>query len=157
VLVITGAGRCVLRRHGPEEFFHELKEKPKEYNRVSHGDRMAVATLRYFPKPTIAMVTVIASAVHRIVESCDLAFRRRRSQDGTVEINFKGFPAAAEQVAGEPVSTARCAVLCDDGPDLRGEEAARIGVRQPSFPLASSSRRRCDRKEIAGKIRSRCR
>ena len=57
VLVITGAGESFCAGMDLKEFFHELKSKPDEYDRIL---RMAVEwrgrTLRQFPKPTIAMV-----------------------------------------------------------------------------------------------------
>src|SRR5262249_58460368 len=50
-------------------------------------------TLRYFPKPTIAMVNGYCfGGAFSIVEGCDIAIAAEEATFGLSEINFKGFP-----------------------------------------------------------------
>ena len=76
VIVITGAGDVFCAGMDLKEFFVALKDKPAEYEAVW---RMAVEwrgrTLRYYPKPVIAMVNGFCfGGAFSIVEGCDLAF-----------------------------------------------------------------------------------
>src|SRR3989304_2172499 len=117
VLVITGAGESFRTGMDLKQFFHELKSKPAEYDRIL---RMAVEwrgrTLRQFPKPTIAMVNGYCfGGAFSIVEGCDLAVAADEAQFGLSEINFRLFPggsvskALARELAGkDPVALRAC-------------------------------------------------
>src|SRR5215469_6128806 len=57
VLVVTGAGDAFCAGMDLKEVFHGLKDKPAEYDRIIRiATEWRGRTLRYFPKPTIAMV-----------------------------------------------------------------------------------------------------
>src|ERR1017187_2037950 len=97
VVVITGAGETFCAGMDLKEVFHELKDKPAEYDRII---RLAVEwrgrTLRYFPKPTIAMINGYCfGGAFSIVEGCDLAVAANEATFGLSEINFKGFPGGS--------------------------------------------------------------
>jgi len=82
VVVITGSGESFCAGMDLKEFFHELKSKPAEYDRIL---RLAVEwrgrTLRQFPKPTIAMVNGYCfGGAFSIVEGCDLAVTADEAQ-----------------------------------------------------------------------------
>ena len=94
VLMITGAGDAFCGGMDLKEFFTDLKDKPAEYDRVF---RMATEwrgrTLRYYPKPTIAVVNGFCfGGAFSIVEGCDLAIAAEEATFGLSEINFKLFP-----------------------------------------------------------------
>lgn len=139
VLVITGAGDAFCAGMDLKEFFHELKSKPKEYDRIL---RMATEwrsrTLRYYPKPTIAMINGYCfGGAFAIVESCDLAFAGNEVKMGLSEINFKGFPGGSVSKALANLFRPRDALFYGmTGRQFGGEEAARIGFINQSFPLA---------------------
>ena len=97
VVVLTGAGGSFCAGMDLKEFFTDLKGKPDEYDRIT---RLAVEwrgrTLRYYPKPTIAMVNGFCfGGAFSIVEGCDLAVAAEEATFGLSEINFKLFPVAA--------------------------------------------------------------
>ena len=97
VLVITGAGDAFSAGMDLKEFFIELKDKPAEYDRVT---RVSVEwrgrTIRYFPKPTIAMVNGHCyGGAFTIVEACDLAVAADEARFALSEINFKMFPGGS--------------------------------------------------------------
>ena len=97
VLVITGAGDAFSAGMDLKEFFIELKDKPAEYDRVT---RVSIEwrgrTIRYFPKPTIAMVNGHCyGGAFTIVEACDLAVAADEAKFALSEINFKMFPGGS--------------------------------------------------------------
>ena len=97
VVVITGAGDAFSAGMDLKEFFIELKDKPAEYDRVT---RVSVEwrgrTIRYFPKPTIAMVNGHCyGGAFTIVEACDLAVAADEAKFALSEINFKMFPGGS--------------------------------------------------------------
>jgi len=97
VVVITGAGDAFSSGMDLKEYFIDLKDSPKEYDRIN---RLSIEwrgrTIRHFPKPTIAMVNGFCfGGALPIVESCDLAICANESQFGLSEINYKNFPAGS--------------------------------------------------------------
>ena len=72
VVLITGAGDAFCGGMDLKEFFTDLKDDPAEYDRIY---RMATEwrgrTLRYYPKPTIAVVNGYCfGGAFSIVEGC---------------------------------------------------------------------------------------
>ena len=77
-----------------KQFFIELNENRPEYDRIL---RLALEwrgrTLRYYPKPTIAMIHGYCfGGAFSIVEGCDLAIAAEDTTFGLSEINFGMFP-----------------------------------------------------------------
>lgn len=140
VLVITGAGDSFCAGMDLKEFFHELKERPDEYDRIY---RMATEwrsrTLRYYPKPTIAMVNGYCfGGAFSIVESCDLAFAAEDAKFGLSEINFKGFPGGSVSKSLANLFRPRDALFYGmTGRLFDGLEAERIGFVNKTLPHAS--------------------
>lgn len=155
VLVITGAGDAFCAGMDLKEFFHELRDKPKEYNRILRlATEWRSRTIRYFPKPTIAMINGYCfGGAFAIVESCDLAFAGNEVKMGLSEINFKGFPGGSVSKALANLFRPRDALFyAMTGRQFGGEEAARIGFVNMSFPLAELEAKTMEiAKEIAGK------
>ena len=155
VVVITGAGDAFCAGMDLKEFFHELKDQPARYDQVL---RMATEwrgrTLRYFPKPTIAMVNGYCfGGAFSIVESCDIAIAADEATFGLSEINFKGFPGGAVSKSLANLFRPRDALFYAlTGRRFNGKRAAEIGFVTLSVPLADLSKETMAvAAEIAGK------
>lgn len=152
VLVITGTGDAFCAGMDLKEFFHDLKDRPKEYDEIL---RMATEwrsrTLRYYPKPTIAMVNGFCfGGAFSIVESCDLAFAAVEAKFGLSEINFKGFPGGSVSKSLANLFRPRDALFyAMTGRSFDGVEAERIGLVNKAFPLAELEQQTL---KIAGEI-----
>jgi trans-feruloyl-CoA hydratase/vanillin synthase len=101
VLVITGAGNAFCAGMDLKEVFHALKDQPARYDRVIRlATEWRGRTLRYFPKPTIAMVNGYCfGGAFSIVEGCDLAIAAR--------IGFVNFAVPLAQLESETMAVAR--------------------------------------------------
>jgi trans-feruloyl-CoA hydratase/vanillin synthase len=136
VVVITGAGDVFCAGMDLKEFFLELKDTPVEYESVW---KMAVEwrtrTLRYYPKPVIAMVNGFCfGGAFSIVEGCDLAFAADDAIFGLSEINFKLFPGGSVSKSLANLLRPRDALYYGmTGETFDGIEAARIGFINKAF------------------------
>jgi len=155
VVVITGAGDTFCAGMDLKEFFHELKGQPAEYDRVF---RMAIEwrgrTLRYYPKPTIAMVNGYCfGGAFSIVEGCDLAVAADEAQFGLSEINFRMFPGGSVSKSLANLMRPRDALLyAMTGRRFNGRTAAEIGFVNFSCPLRElEAQTLALAREIAGK------
>src|ERR1700758_4497194 len=155
VVVITGAGDAFCAGMDLKEFFHDLKENPNEYNRVLRlATEWRSRTLRYFPKPTIAMINGYCfGGAFSIVESCDLSFAANEAKMGLSEINFKGFPGGSVSKSLANLFRPRDALFYAlTGRRFNGKRAADIGFVTLSVPLAELRRETMAvAAEIAGK------
>jgi trans-feruloyl-CoA hydratase/vanillin synthase len=139
VVVITGSGEVFCAGMDLKEFFIALKDTPAEYEAVW---KMAIEwrgrTLRYFPKPVIAMVNGYCfGGAFSIVEGCDLAFAADDATFGLSEINFKLFPGGSVSKSLANLMRPRDALYYGmSGDKFDGAEAARIGFINKSFPRA---------------------
>jgi feruloyl-CoA hydratase/lyase len=140
VLVLTGAGNAYCAGMDLKEFFHDLKGKvPAEYDRVwrllqeSRG-----RTLRYYPKPTIAMVNGFCfGGAFPTVECCDLAIAADEAMFGLSEINFGLFPGGHVSKSLANLLRSRDALFYGmTGRQFDGKKAAEIGFVNFSVPLA---------------------
>ena len=139
VVVITGSRETFCAGMDLKEFFHELKGKPAEYDRVL---RMAVEwrgrTLRQFPKPTIAMINGYCfGGAFSIVEGCDLAVAADEATFGLSEINFRMFPGGGVSKSLANLMRPRDALLyAMTGRRFDGKMAAELGFVNQSVPRA---------------------
>jgi trans-feruloyl-CoA hydratase/vanillin synthase len=139
VVVITGAGESFCAGMDLREFFTELKDKPDEYERIT---RLAVEwrgrTLRYYPKPTIAMVNGYCfGGAFSIVEGCDLAIAAEEAVFGLSEVNFKLFPGGSVSKSLANLLRPRDALWYGLlGRPFDGKQAAEIGFVNVAFPRA---------------------
>src|SRR6476659_1269397 len=139
-LVITGAGETFCAGMDLKEFFIALKDKPAEYEAVW---KMAVEwrgrTLRYYPKPIIAMVNGYCfGGAFSIVEGCDLAVAAEDATFGLSEINFKLFPGGCVSKSLANLMRPRDALWYGmTGEPFNGKVAAEIGFVNKAVPLAT--------------------
>jgi feruloyl-CoA hydratase/lyase len=155
VLVVTGAGDAFCAGMDLKEFFHDLKDRPKEYDAILRlATEWRSRTLRYYPKPTIAMVNGYCfGGAFSIVESCDLAFAAKEAKFGLSEINFKGFPGGSVSKSLANLFRPRDALFyAMTGRSFDGSEAERIGLVNKAFPLSELEQQTLQiASEIAGK------
>src|SRR5215510_6162191 len=139
VLVITGAGDAFCAGMDLKEVFHALKDQPARYDRVIRlATEWRGRTLRYFPKPTIAMVNGYCfGGAFSIVEGCDLAIAAEEATFGLSEINFKGFPGGSVSKSLANLFRPRDALFYGlTGEPFNGVVAAQIGFVNKAVPLA---------------------
>lgn len=140
VLVFTGAGTAFCAGMDLKEVFHDLKDQPAAYDRII---RMATEwrgrTLRYYPKPTIAMVNGYCfGGAFSIVEACDVAIAADEAIFGLSEINFDGFPGGSVSKSLANVLHPRDALFYAlTGRKFDGRRAAEIKLVNVSVPLAA--------------------
>ena len=130
VLVITGAGDAFCAGMDLKQFFMDLRDDPAEFARIRDiATEWRGRTLRYFPKPTIAMVNGYCfGGAFAIVEGCDLAIAAEEAVFGLSEINFKHYPGGAVTKAIANILRPRDALLyAMTGRPFDGKKAAEIG------------------------------
>ena len=139
VLVLTGAGEAFCAGMDLKEFFYDQKiQKPVEYERSFRGMQEWRRTLRYYPKPTIAMVNGYCfGGAFPNVECCDLAIAADEAQFGLSEINFHMFPGGHVSKSLANLFRPRDALFYGlTGRVFDGKKAAEIGFVNFSVPLA---------------------
>lgn len=139
VLIITGAGNSFCAGMDLKEFFHELKGDPPEYDRIFRlATEWRGRTLRYYPKPTIAMINGFCfGGAFSIVEGCDLAIAADEATFGLSEINFRMFPGGSVSKTLANMLHSRDALLyAMTGRRFDGKKAAELKFVNYSVPLA---------------------
>ena len=122
-----------------KQFFVELKDNPPEFDRIFRiATEWRSRTLRYYPKPTIAMVNGYCfGGAFSIVEGCDLAFAAKEAMFGLSEINFKHFPGGSVSKSLANLLRPRDALYyAMTGRTFKGDRAAEIGFVNAAYPLA---------------------
>ncbi len=144
VLVITGAGNAFCAGMDLKEFFHDLKLKnPAEYDRIFRlSTDWRGRTLRYYPKPTIAMVNGFCfGGAFSIVEGTDLAVAADEATFGLSEINFRMFPGGSVSKSLANMFHSRDALLyAMSGRTFDGKKAAEMKFVNFSVPLKELER-----------------
>jgi len=139
VLVLTGAGNSFCAGMDLKEFFYELKSKPDEYDHIFRVlQEWRGRTLRYYPKPTIAMVNGYCfGGAFPNVECCDIAIAADEAEFGLSEINFGLFPGGQVSKTLANLLRPRDALFYGlTGRPFDGKRAAEIGFVNYSVPLA---------------------
>jgi trans-feruloyl-CoA hydratase/vanillin synthase len=138
VLVFTGAGDAFCAGMDLKEVFYDLKDKPAAYDRVIRlATEWRGRTLRYYPKPTIAMVNGYCfGGAFSIVEACDIAVAADEAMFGLSEINFRGFPGGSVSKSLANMLHGRDALFyAMTGRRFGGQLAAQMNLVNFSFPL----------------------
>ena len=137
VVIITGAGSTFCAGMDLKEFFTDLKTQPQEYDRIWRiATEWRTRTLRYYPKPTIAMINGYCfGGAFSIVEGCDLAIASDDATFGLSEINFKLFPGGSVSKSLANLLRPRDALWYGMlGHPFDGKTAAQIGFINKSVP-----------------------
>ncbi len=140
VLVLTGAGPAFCAGMDLKQFFTELGDKPAEFDKIYRiATEWRGRTLRYYPKPTIAMINGYCfGGAFAIVEGCDLAIAADDATFGLSEINFGIFPGGAVSKALANLLRPRDALFYGmTGRKFDGKTAAEIGFINYSVPAAA--------------------
>lgn len=137
VIVLTGAGQSFCAGMDLKEFFVALKDRPDEYDRIERiSYEWRSRTLRYYPKPTIAMVNghVFGGGL-TIVEACDLAIAATDAPFGVSEINFRMLPAGpVSRSLGQMLRPRDALFYALTGRPFDGAQAERIGLVNMAVP-----------------------
>lgn len=139
VIVLTGEGEAFCAGMDLKQFFVDLKDDPAEFDRIFRiATEWRFRTLRYIPKPTIAMVNGYCfGGAFSIVEGCDLAFAAKEATFGLSEINFKHYPGGSVSKSLANLFRPRDALFYSmTGRTFKGDRAAEIGFVNEAFPLA---------------------
>jgi len=139
VLVLTGAGNSFCAGMDLKEFFYDLQSKPAEYDHIFRVlQEWRGRTLRYYPKPTIAMVNGFCfGGAFPNVECCDIAIAADEAQFGLSEINFGLFPGGQVSKSLANLFRPRDALFYGlTGRPFDGKRAAEMGFVNYSVPLA---------------------
>lgn len=130
VLVLTGSGPAFCAGMDLKEFFLLLQDQPKEYERITRlATEWRGQTLRYFPKPTIAMINGFCfGGAFTIVEASDIAIAATGATLGLSEINFGMFPGGSVSKSLANLLRPRDALFYGlTGRSFDGRRAAEIG------------------------------
>jgi trans-feruloyl-CoA hydratase/vanillin synthase len=138
VLILTGAGNAFTAGMDLKEFFRETAgfDPIKRHRMMAQATNWQWRKLRYFAKPTIAMVngwTFGGGFVPLI--ACDVAIAAEDAIFGVSEINWGIIPAGNVTKAIEAVLNERKALLyIMTGDPFDGKKAAEIGLVTESVP-----------------------
>jgi feruloyl-CoA hydratase/lyase len=140
VMVLTGEGDAFSAGMDLKEYFREIEGKPRAV--VQKVRRAAYEwqwrRLRYFEKPTIAMVNgwCFGGAFTPVV-SCDLAVAADEAQFGLSEVNWGIIPAGnVSRAVAETMSHRNALYYIMTGLPFSGRKAAEMGLVNEAVPLA---------------------
>jgi trans-feruloyl-CoA hydratase/vanillin synthase len=139
VLVLAGNGKAFCAGMDLKQFFIELNDNRAEYDRIL---RLALEwrgrTLRYYPKPTIAMIHGYCfGGAFSIVEGCDLAIAAEDAVFGLSEINFGMFPGGTVSKSMANLMRPRDALWYGMlGRTFDGKKAEQMGFINVAVPAA---------------------
>jgi len=139
VMVLTGEGTAFSAGMDIKEYFRDLQDKPRivtqKVRRLNYEWQWR--RLRYFEKPTIAMVNgwCFGGAFLPVV-SCDLAFAAEEAQFGLSEVNWGILPAGnVSRALAETVRSRDALYYIMTGELFDGRKAAEMGLVNEAVPL----------------------
>jgi len=145
VMVLTGEGTAFSAGMDIKEYFRDLKDKPRivtqKIRRLNYEWQWR--RLRYFEKPTIAMVNgwCFGGAFLPVV-SCDLAIAAEEAQFGLSEVNWGILPAGnVSRALAETMHSRDALYYIMTGELFDGRKAAEMGLVNEAVPLERLRRR----------------
>jgi feruloyl-CoA hydratase/lyase len=139
VMVLTGEGTAFSAGMDIKEYFRDLKDKPRimtqKIRRLNYEWQWR--RLRYFEKPTIAMVNgwCFGGAFLPVV-SCDLAIAAEEAQFGLSEVNWGILPAGnVSRALAETIRSRDALYYIMTGELFSGRKAAEMGLVNEAVPL----------------------
>jgi len=139
VLIITGAGESFCAGMDLKQFFMDLKDNPPEFDRIFRiATEWRFRTLRYYPKPTIAMVNGYCfGGAFTQVCACDFAIAADEALFGLSEVNWGILPGGIVAWNVAQVLNFRDALYyAMTGDTFDGKKAREIGFVNRSVPLS---------------------
>jgi trans-feruloyl-CoA hydratase/vanillin synthase len=139
VLVLTGEGSAWTAGMDLQEYFRETEAQGLKGTRGAQRESYGWwARLRWFQKPTIAMVNGWCfGGGYGPLFACDLAFAAEEANFGLSEINWGILPGGgAAKVAVELTSFRRAMYHALTGESVDGKTAAEWGLVNEAVPLA---------------------
>jgi trans-feruloyl-CoA hydratase/vanillin synthase len=138
VMVLTGEGTAFSAGMDIKEYFRDMKDKPRivtmKVRRLNYEWQWR--RLRYFEKPTIAMVNgwCFGGAFLPVV-SCDLAIAAEDAQFGLSEVNWGILPAGnVSRALAETIRTRDALYYIMTGELFSGRKAAEMGLVNEAVP-----------------------
>jgi trans-feruloyl-CoA hydratase/vanillin synthase len=138
VMVLTGEGTAFSAGMDIKEYFRDLKDKPRivtmKVRRLNYEWQWR--RLRYFEKPTIAMVNgwCFGGAFLPVV-SCDLAIAAEDAQFGLSEVNWGILPAGnVSRALAETMKSRDALYYIMTGELFDGRKAAEMGLVNEAVP-----------------------
>lgn len=138
VMVLTGEGTAFSAGMDIKEYFRDMKDQPRHVNlKVRRNNyEWQWRRLRYFLKPTIAMVNgwCFGGAFLPVV-SCDLAIAAEEAQFGLSEVNWGILPAGnVSRAVAETMRTRDGLYYVMTGELFDGRKAAEMGFVNEAVP-----------------------
>jgi trans-feruloyl-CoA hydratase/vanillin synthase len=139
VMVLTGEGTAFSAGMDIKEYFRDMKDQPRAVNlRVRRLNyEWQWRRLRYFIKPTIAMVNgwCFGGAFLPVV-SCDLAIAAEEAKFGLSEVNWGILPAGnVSRAVAETMRYRDAIYYIMTGELFDGKKAAEMGLVNEAVPL----------------------
>lgn len=138
VMVLTGEGTAFSAGMDIKEYFRDMKDQPRIVNikvrRLNYEWQWR--RLRYFQKPTIAMVNgwCFGGAFLPVV-SCDLAIAAEEAQFGLSEVNWGILPAGnVSRALAETIGARDALYYIMTGELFDGRKAAAMGLVNEAVP-----------------------
>ena len=139
VMVLTGEGTAFSAGMDIKEYFRDMKDQPRSVNlkvrRLNYEWQWR--RLRYFVKPTIAMVNgwCFGGAFLPVV-SCDLAIAAEEAKFGLSEVNWGILPAGnVSRAVAETMRSRDALYYIMTGELFDGRKAAEMGLVNEAVPL----------------------